>query len=201
MLPKFRWLLACMALGLTGCDIDVKGLRETAAAIDKFSDQIRQTAGDNGDLQKLLAQAKKDVHELIEKAEKAGGRLEEKVVLDFIEQRKQTIQEISRLVRESGTEIQGRMFPITEEFSQSLNRLPPAVSNQLLKVVAAVPPLIPGIFLSKNVLETEGTELIFRTRGYSPRIIHGKRRGGAWASDRRARTVGSQKSRRNQGNF
>jgi len=164
MHSKFRWLLPFIGLGLTGCEVDVKGLRETAAAIDKFSDQVKQTGGENGDLQKLLNIAKKDVDDLIDKAEKAGGRLEEKVVLDWIEQRKQTIQEVSRLVRASSIEVQGSMYGVTEEFGQSLNRLPSDVSNQLLKVVASVPAVVPTFLLSKKVLETEGTDLVFRTK-------------------------------------
>ncbi len=170
MRSKFRWILALIALSVTGCEIDVKWIRETAAAIDKFSDQIKQTAGENGDLQKLLAIAKKDVDDLIKKAEQRGGRLEEKLVLDLIDQRKQMIQDLSKLVRSSTIEVQGSMIGVTEEFSKSLERLSSDASNHLLKVVATYPPLLPGVFLSKKVLDTEGTELTFRPNGYYYRV-------------------------------
>ena len=67
-----------MSFGQIGVDVnvqvEVKDLKQILETLDRF----RAMAGDNGDLAKRIDQLKKDMSDLIDQAERAGGHLNRK---------------------------------------------------------------------------------------------------------------------------
>jgi hypothetical protein len=110
----------------------------------------------------LLEQAHRDVEDLIEKAAKEGGKLEEKFVLDFIEQRKQLFLDATALMKKTNLAFRGSAFAVTDDLMGAMRKLPSDLSKDIGPLVLA----IPGIFQSTDPVQIEGTELTFRPKGY-----------------------------------
>src|SRR4051794_12185399 len=79
--------LACALLS-SGCLIDTDGLQKVVAGLKELESKA------NDDAKEHIDKLHKGVEGLIRQAEASGGRLEEKVLRDFIEQRRETIIEV-----------------------------------------------------------------------------------------------------------
>ena len=77
-----------------------------------------------GDLDRLLEQARKDVDGLIEKAIAEGGKLEEKIVLDFIEQRKQLFADATALMKKTNLAFRSSAFAVTDDMMGAMRKAP-----------------------------------------------------------------------------
>jgi hypothetical protein len=148
---------------MSGCTIELGGLKEVARSIDGMRAQLDKTTKEGGDLDRLLEQAHRDVEDLIKKAGKEGGKLEEKVVLDLIELRKPLFADATALMRKTNLSFKSIAFPVTDDMMEAIRKLPSELSSQIGPIILSSNP---GLFLSKDPVQIEGTEITFRPKGY-----------------------------------
>ena len=159
-----------MSFGQIGVDVnvqvEVKDLKQILETLDRF----RAMAGDNGDLAKRIDQLKKDMSDLIDQAERAGGHLEQKVVLDFIEQREATFKDLFRLEKkvfgdthDALRELQSGMMSVPASFNLFADRFGRDFALQL----TGITPLLP-FSRGDHLLDAQGTRLAFQAKGTYP---------------------------------
>jgi hypothetical protein len=165
-------LLAALPLAAAGCDVDVKGLKEASAALDRFSAEAEKvTNPESGNLKKLLGDAKKELSTLIREAEDAGGRLEGQVVRDFVIQRQALISDILSLEKKIfgdanffGIQARGILASTTEEANQALRSFSSDLSSQMFQAISILQGMT-GIKV-KQPLKYKGMVIPFRLKGF-----------------------------------
>jgi hypothetical protein len=144
-----RFLLticALASLSLTGCDVDVFGMSKLADAVNRLSNEAEVITADGGNLSRRIKEFHGDLSSLIDKAAREGNKLEEKVVLDFIEQKKEIIKDILLIEKRvfhdihiSAIEIQGRMVAVTDSLNRILDRVPKEIIAEVYAIASILP--------------------------------------------------------------